>query len=660
MEQDKPPTFRSGVELVAIEASVVGPEGAPVRGLAPADFSVAIDGKPRRVVSVGYADFLEQRAAAGSDSVTLDSTFSSNEDEADASGTERFIVLAIDQASFRPGSARGAIGAASRFLDNLDAFDRVALAAFPSPGPVVLPTSNREVIRKALALVAGRAEPIQPPYPDMHFSLSEALDIAGGDVRVLNAVVDRECGGFTAPVDFQICRTNLESSVPGVIDGVRNRTWQSLAGLQGVIDGLRAVDGRKTIVLLSAGIAGKDERSVIDYSDEMRRLSESAAATNCFIYALHIDSSFLENRDVERPRLPESLARDASLMATGLDTIVGMNGGVRYRVTASADFAFERVSREISGYYLLAVEAGDADRDGKPHKIRVRVDRPGVQVRSRPEFTIAPPEPAAAEPGERVARILKTGGVSRDLPIRVSTQSMRERADDRLNVWVRVDVGRFVTGAADLLIGLSVINSAGREAGTVVESKTVNSLASGDETVWPYSKLLVLEPGLYTLRVAVADRDGTVGSAVHRFEARLGRGEGVQLSDLLMLDGEQRATDQLLTIVDGRLRSTRLGTYVEVYPDRGRSVSKITFALASGPGEPPIVTVEGLLRPTGGDGRVRASAEIDLQLFKAGDYIATATAFDGDQPVGRVSRPFRLDPAGSGVPGVGQALGGWR
>ncbi len=649
-QQDRQPTFRSGVELVAIEASVVGPDGVPVRGLGPADFSVAVDGKPRRVVSVGYADFLERRAPE-SGAVALDSTFSSNDDDADASGQERVVVLAVDQASFSGGAARSAIEAAKRFVDRLDQYDRIAVAAFPGPGPVVLPTSDRDVIRRALSQVVGQAEPVRPPYPDLHFSISEALDMAGADPRAIDVVFDRECRRFQAAVDLQMCRTNIEASVPIVVDALRLRTWQSLSGLQGVIDGLRSLAGRKTVVLLSAGIAGTDERAVLDYSGEVRRIAQSAAAGNCLIYALHIDRSYLEAYDVERSRVPESLVRDANLMTTGLDTIVGMNGGARYRVVAGADFAFERIAREIAGYYLLAVEADPLDRDGRPHKIRVRVGRPDVQVRSRAEFTIAPPEPAAAEPGERVARMLKTGGVSRDLPIRVSTQSMRERADDRLNVYVRVDVGRFVTGAADLLVGLAVINAAGREAGTVVESKSVTPLALGDETVWPYSKLLVLEPGVYTLRVAVTDRDGTMGSAVHRFEARLGKGEGVQFSDLLMLDGEQRATDQLLTIVDGRLRSTRLGTYVEVYPDRGRAVSKITFALAPGPGDPAIVTVEGLLRPAAPDGRVRASAEIDLQLFKAGDYVATATAFDGDQPVGRVSRPFRLDPAGSGVPG---------
>ncbi|MEW5983213.1 MAG: VWA domain-containing protein [Acidobacteriota bacterium] len=638
------PTFRSGVELVAVEVGVVGPDGTPVTGLGPDDFEVAVDGRPRRVVSVGYADFF-RRQVVGPAVPPLDATFSSNDRETGTGGQERFVVLAIDQASFTAGSARSAIEAAKRFVDRLGEFDRVALAAFPRPGPVVWPTTDREAIRKALSLVAGRAEPVQPPHPDLHFSVSEALDIAGGDTRVLDAVYERECSRYNTPVDLQLCRTSIESGVPVVIDAVRTRTWQSLSGLQGVIDNLKAIEGRKTVVLLSAGIAGTDERSVLDYSGELRRIAESAAACNCFIYALHVDRSYMDAFDVERVRVSESLSRDAALMTTGLDTIVGMNGGARYRVVAGADFAFERVSREIAGYYLLAVEADPSDRDGRPHRIRVRVARRGVQVRSRPQFTIARPEPEAATAEDRVARLLRTGEVNRDLPIRVSTQSMRERDARRLNVYVRADIGRFVTGAADLHVGLSVIDSTGREAGTLVERKTMAPLKSGDEVVWPYSKLIVLEPGVYTLRVAAAREDGALGSAAHRFEAKLGAGEGAQLSDLLMLDAEQTAGDQLLTMVDGRLRSTRLGTYVEVYPERGRTVSRVTFALAEQSGVRPILTVEGTMRGRGPDGRVRASAEIDVQLLEAGDYVATATAFDGEWPVGQVSRPFRIEPA---------------
>src|SRR5688572_32062146 len=43
------PTFRSGVELIRIDVSVLDKAGKPVTGLQPEDFVVTIDGAPRRV-----------------------------------------------------------------------------------------------------------------------------------------------------------------------------------------------------------------------------------------------------------------------------------------------------------------------------------------------------------------------------------------------------------------------------------------------------------------------------------------------------------------------------------------------------------------------------------------------------------------------------------
>ena len=53
-EQPQPPVFGVGVDMVAVDASVVDGEGRPVLGLGPEDFRVEVDGKPRRLVSVEY------------------------------------------------------------------------------------------------------------------------------------------------------------------------------------------------------------------------------------------------------------------------------------------------------------------------------------------------------------------------------------------------------------------------------------------------------------------------------------------------------------------------------------------------------------------------------------------------------------------------------
>ena len=52
-QEPQPPrtTFRSTVDLVPVDVSVVDRNGRPVSGLTEQDFTLAVDGKPRRIAS---------------------------------------------------------------------------------------------------------------------------------------------------------------------------------------------------------------------------------------------------------------------------------------------------------------------------------------------------------------------------------------------------------------------------------------------------------------------------------------------------------------------------------------------------------------------------------------------------------------------------------
>ena len=49
----------------------------------------------------------------------------------------------------------------------------------------------------------------------------------------------------------------------------------------------------------------------------------------------------------------------------------------------TGDNAFTRIAREMTAYYLLSAEPEPKDRDGRTHKIKVTLSRPGVTVRAR-------------------------------------------------------------------------------------------------------------------------------------------------------------------------------------------------------------------------------------------------------------------------------------
>ena len=52
-------------------------------------------------------------------------------------------------------------------------------------------------------------------------------------------------------------------------------------------------------------------------------------------------------------------------------------------VVGAGENALSQILRETSAYYLLGVAPDPADRDGRTHRLRVKVDAKGATVRSR-------------------------------------------------------------------------------------------------------------------------------------------------------------------------------------------------------------------------------------------------------------------------------------
>src|SRR5262245_17635139 len=70
------PVFRSSVEVTSVDVGVVDSRGRPVMDLRPDDFTVQVDGAPRRVVS---AEWVSLVSAAKPDAPTPPPGYSSNE-----------------------------------------------------------------------------------------------------------------------------------------------------------------------------------------------------------------------------------------------------------------------------------------------------------------------------------------------------------------------------------------------------------------------------------------------------------------------------------------------------------------------------------------------------------------------------------------------------
>lgn len=179
--QEPPPprtTFRSTVDLVPVDVNVVDKKGRPVTDLTAADFTLAVDGQPRRIAS---AQFISVDRAAESDP-PKPREYASNA----GAQTGRLVMIAIDSGNIASGRGKQAIEAATRFVGTLKRNDRVALVTLPGAGPQIEFTSNHAIVQTLLGNVVGQAA---DSIGQKRIGLAEALAIDRNDRLVINEIL---------------------------------------------------------------------------------------------------------------------------------------------------------------------------------------------------------------------------------------------------------------------------------------------------------------------------------------------------------------------------------------------------------------------------------------------------------------------------------------
>lgn len=372
--QDAQQPLKSGVELVLVDAQVVDRTGAPIAGLTADKFEVKIGGKRRKIASI---EFLEARTG-------LPPGDGNGRKPINEPGT--IYVLAIDQGSFRPVNAPAAMHAVREFLKRTNPNDYVGIVSFPSPGTVIHPTRDRAPLEAAIPGIVGFSQLKQ--QRQYQFSLADAIDVStpgiGKDPEVFNRVMQRNC-----PPGDMTCPPALEMEMAETVSMLEMQAARSLAGLREVIGGVKGMPGRKTVVVISAGIPSGDRSGGRLYmrNDAMQACKEASAA-GIVLYTLHLNTAFLDSFSPDAPSAQQTAMREAGVYAKGLDTFNGYAGGTFLEVNTGPDFAIDRLMRETSAYYLLGVEVDEGDRNGQAHRIELKVNQRGASVRNRAMVTI--------------------------------------------------------------------------------------------------------------------------------------------------------------------------------------------------------------------------------------------------------------------------------
>ena len=679
---EQPPAFRTGVELVAVDVRVLDRLGQPISGLQPDDFVVTVAGEPRRVVTAEFVEALprDPRRRLAPDEIGV----STNE----GGGGGRQFVFVVDQNTLEPGATRYVTRAASRFFARLTPSDRSGLLVMPV-GPNVQFTWAHDRVQAALQKVIGHGgQAAQWEFG----SLTEARDIANRNYMTLRTVGQRECrgsgfasgsgGGGGAPIGggagggqagsgeggtgggggtatgeggaggtggggggggargggsvgfgfgSDTCTRDLQMQAETTWRTVQMTSQASITMLRQLLSGLARVGGDKSIVLITGGWP-LDER---DQTSLMSTVADEAAAARVTIFTIYVPASMVT---ASRRMMSSTPSLDQHLQSWPLDTLASMTGGTAFKAEVSADNAFERLERELTGYYRIGVEKVPADADGRARRLKIAVNREGTTVRARETFDVRTYQDR--DWAARLRAAVEAPGLATGLGLRVTTYQAPDDEDDRqVKLVLAGEVSRVQPGEATFQVLVRDL-----EGNQVMAGEQPLGGASSD--VLPFSMNMPVPPGSYILRVAVMDSAGRVGSVDHRTDVGLVRVGDLSAAGpvLVRVPGSSPSREPALAL-DGVGQDERLALQISLRGENSRLAgAEVTFQVAATDAGPALVESPASLsheRP----GSALAQGLLDTRVLPPGRYIARAIVTAAGEMVGDVRRPFVIRQA---------------
>ena len=423
------PVFRTGVDLVAVDVVVVDRDGAPVRGLAAADFTVTLEGQRRPVEAVNYLEF----GAASVPPVEAAPSRTTTNDPARqpaASRGVRTIVFLVDDLSAKPTQGKALRVAAERVLASLDPTDLVGVANTSGLGPVVNPTRDRAAVAMALASkgLTGRDDDTTAPF---YITVPEAMEIERGmPLDTLRNVAQRECA--ILDIAPEVCPELVAGAGRRLARYAVHRAASQIASYLTVIRALRAAPAPRVVIALTSGLATGTDKSV---AEELAPITRAAAESGVLFYAVTElgDPTDASEMSVGAGCLPPCIDRPAArrdesnFLTTGVQTLATAAGGEAFRAVGQPDRFLSRVLSETSGIYRLGVTSLSSPTPGRFLNVKVTVNRPGLTVRAN-RHALVPAMSAAAPPSvdDLLREKIAQGGVGFGVPIALATALRRD------------------------------------------------------------------------------------------------------------------------------------------------------------------------------------------------------------------------------------------
>ena len=389
------------VNVIEVPVTVVDSSGNPIRGLTAANFELLDQGKKREITSFDKIDF------GAAESVSAISPLNP--------AARRTFLLLFDLGFSSPSSLSRAQDAARRFVkESVQPRDLVGVGTMDvDRGFRLLSafTTDRELIASA----------INDP---MRYAGTDPLQIANQTVAFQAPPKDsqKEEAGISsgnALMAEEHLREVAQQMKAGNEQAVRGRIQKEVDGLGQLAGTLKAVPGRKQIILLSEGfdakyLEGRDARASQDHKTDNEAIlhgqsymvdndarygnTASMALVDRMAKSFRSSDVVLHAIDIQGVRVQNDVVSGATINSNaGLFAVARPTGGEVFQNSNDLKNSFSRMLHQQEVVYVLAFQA-PTTKPGTFHELKVKlVNVPGGRISHRAGYY----EAGAETPAER-------------------------------------------------------------------------------------------------------------------------------------------------------------------------------------------------------------------------------------------------------------------
>jgi VWFA-related protein len=375
---DQQPVFRTGINFVRVDVIITDKNGNQISDLKDSDFEITEDGKPQKIETFKLVKLDGGRVDAARE---LPKQIRSDYDEESEAARDdvRLFALFFDDYHARRGASMSVRNPITKFVDTqIGPTDMVGIMYPLEQTASVRFTRNHDAVMRGVQQFMGRKYDYTPRN---QFEEKYAYYPTEVVERIRNQV------SLSAIKSLIVHMGSLKEGRKALLlvsEGYTNALPPQMRNA----DATRPGSGNPNAFNPMAGLNDPNEDryqffSNVDLQSDMREVYDTANRNNVAIYA--IDPRGLPGFEFDINE-GVNIQTDSTYLRSTQDTLRELAENTDGRAIVNRndlDLGMRQITRDSSAYYLIGYNSSQAPSDGKFHEIKVRVKRPGVQVRAR-------------------------------------------------------------------------------------------------------------------------------------------------------------------------------------------------------------------------------------------------------------------------------------